>query len=58
MASSWRQARHCIVVLPKLDAAVVHRVDTDIPGNGEVSGRFGGVLRRILAAAGWEGVLF
>ena len=39
-------------VLPKLDAVVVHRVDTDVPGNGETSGRFGMLLRRILAAAG------
>lgn len=43
---------HYIVVLPKLDAVVVHRVDTDVPGNGETSGRFGMLLRRILAAAG------
>jgi CubicO group peptidase (beta-lactamase class C family) len=42
---------HYIVVLPKLDAVVVHRVDTDIPGNGLSSGRFGMLLRRILAAA-------
>ena len=41
---------HYIVVVPKLDAVVVHRVDTDIPGNGESSGRFGALLRRILAA--------
>ena len=42
---------HYIVVLPKLDAVVVHRVDTDIPGNAVSSGRFGMLLRRILAAA-------
>ena len=42
---------HYIVVLPKLDAVVVHRVDTDIPGNTVSSGRFGMLLRRILAAA-------
>ena len=42
---------HYIVVLPKLDAVVVHRVDTDIPGNAVTSGRFGTLLRHILAAA-------
>ncbi|MCC6718529.1 MAG: serine hydrolase [Acetobacteraceae bacterium] len=43
---------HYIVVLPKLDAVVVHRVDTDVPGNAMSSGRFGALLRRILAASG------
>lgn len=42
---------HYIVVIPKLDAVVVHRVDTDIPGNAVTSGRFGTLLRHILAAA-------
>jgi len=42
---------HYVVVLPTLDAVVVHRVDTDIPGNQVSSGRFGMLLRRILAAA-------
>jgi CubicO group peptidase (beta-lactamase class C family) len=42
---------HYVVVIPKLDAVVVHRVDTDIPGNQVSSGRFGMLLRRILAAA-------
>jgi len=42
---------HYVVVLPKLDAVVVHRVDTDIKDNAVTSGRFGQLLRRILAAA-------
>ncbi len=42
---------HYIVVIPKLDAVVVHRVDTDIPGRAETSGRFGKLLKHILDAA-------
>lgn len=43
---------HYVVVIPALDAVIVHRVDTDRPGNQVSSGQFGKLLRAILAAAG------
>jgi len=42
---------HFVIVIPALDAVVVHRVDTDQPGRMLSSGRFGRLLRLILAAA-------
>jgi CubicO group peptidase (beta-lactamase class C family) len=42
---------HRVVVLPALDAVVVHRVDTDQPGREVSSGRFGRLLALILAAS-------
>jgi CubicO group peptidase (beta-lactamase class C family) len=42
---------HRVVVLPALDAVVVHRVDTDQPGREVLSGRFGRLLALILAAS-------
>lgn len=42
---------HEIVVIPKLDAVVVHRVDTDIPGRAVTGAQFGRVLKGILEAA-------
>jgi CubicO group peptidase (beta-lactamase class C family) len=42
---------HFVVVIPALDAVVVHRVDTDRPGREVSSGQFGRLLRLILAAA-------
>jgi hypothetical protein len=39
------------VVIPALDAVVVHRVDTDGEGQDVSSGRFGRLLALILAAA-------
>lgn len=43
---------HYIVVLPALDAVVVHRVDTDTPGQAVDGAGFGRLLGAILAAAG------
>jgi CubicO group peptidase (beta-lactamase class C family) len=41
---------HFIIVVPALDAVVVHRVDTEQPGREVSPGRFGRLLRLILAA--------
>jgi hypothetical protein len=42
---------HRVVVLPRLDTVVVHRVDTDREGRAVKAGRFGHLLALILAAA-------
>ena len=42
---------HRVVVLPALDAVVVHRVDTDVPDRMVTSGQFGRLLNLILKAA-------
>lgn len=43
---------HYVAVVPALDAVVVHRVDTDIPGRAVDGMQFGRLLTAILAAAG------
>jgi CubicO group peptidase (beta-lactamase class C family) len=43
---------HYVVVVPALDAVVVHRVDTDVKGRAVSGGQFGRLLRAILDAAG------
>jgi CubicO group peptidase (beta-lactamase class C family) len=42
---------HCVVIIPTLDTVIVHRVDTDQPGRFVSGGRWGRLLRLILAAA-------
>ncbi|MDJ0389219.1 serine hydrolase [Roseomonas sp. E05] len=42
---------HVLLVLPALQAVVVHRVDTDQPGPSVSYARFGRLLRHLLAAA-------
>ncbi len=46
---------HRVLVIPALDAVVVHRVDTDRPGQEVSSGQFGRLLSIILAAAPGRG---
>ena len=43
---------HKVIVLPALDAVVVHRVDTDQKGKEVTNLQFGRLLRMILGAAG------
>jgi len=42
---------HVLLVLPALQAVIVHRVDTDQPGPSVSYARFGRLLRHLLAAA-------
>jgi CubicO group peptidase (beta-lactamase class C family) len=42
---------HYVVVIPRKDLVVVHRVNTDVPGNVVTSAQFGRLLDLILAAA-------
>ncbi|BBK43636.1 serine hydrolase [Allostella vacuolata] len=42
---------HVVLVLPALDAVIVHRVDTDQPGRAVTGAQFGRLLRLILKAA-------
>jgi CubicO group peptidase (beta-lactamase class C family) len=42
---------HYVVVIPRKDLVVVHRVNTDVPGNVVTSDQFGRLLDLILAAA-------
>ncbi|MDX6752494.1 serine hydrolase [Geminicoccaceae bacterium 1502E] len=46
---------HFLVVVPALDAVIVHRVDTDREGTSVSIGAFGKLLRLILAAAPGRG---
>jgi CubicO group peptidase (beta-lactamase class C family) len=46
---------HYVVVLPALDAVLVHRVDTDREGTNVTIQQFGSLVRRILAAAPSQG---
>jgi CubicO group peptidase (beta-lactamase class C family) len=41
---------HYLVVVPRLDLVVVHRVDTDVPGRKVEGLEFGSLLEKILAA--------
>ncbi len=41
---------HVVLVIPALDAVIVHRVDTDQPGNAVSSGQIGRLLRMMLSA--------
>lgn len=45
---------HHIVVIPKRDVVIVHRVNTDISGRSVASAEFVGLVRRILAAQAFE----
>ena len=42
---------HVVLVMPALDAVLVHRVDTDQPGREVTRGQFGRLLRLLLKAA-------
>jgi CubicO group peptidase (beta-lactamase class C family) len=41
---------HYILVVPKFDLVIVHRVNTDIPGQSVSGKEFGELVKRILAA--------
>ena len=41
---------HYILVVPKYDLVIVHRVNTDIQGQSVTNKEFGELLKRILAA--------